>query len=118
MFYQSKWASDFRVRTGSCGHLGAKIASRPLQEDLGTDFWTIFGTILGSVWALPGFSDGSQAVRFGFPNIVKVCVASVAVFHEYVVSLQTRAGELGVGDGESKLCPDTSPLKGGAHRER
>ena len=40
--------------------------------------------------------------------IVKVCVASVAVFHEYVVSLQTRAGELGVGDGESKLCPDTS----------
>ena len=43
----------FGAYVGSWNHLGAKMASRALQEDLGTDFgrfldpfWSIFGPML------------------------------------------------------------------------
>ena len=34
------------------GHLGAKMAPRPLQEGLGTDFWTNFGRFLEQFWLI------------------------------------------------------------------
>ena len=78
-------APGFGAYVGSWSHLGAKMASRGLQEDLGTDFgrylepfWSIFGPMLVDFHMMFG------TILNDFSNIFNICFSALLDVWAYV----------------------------------